>query len=298
MSKYNEVHTGCTLSEIELAERRKMQTTLILRSIGEELNRPLSVIDNNREYLKMHLDAREGAFSLEKTSVALADINSATLHLNRLIENFMEMAASLHGTMEPRLSQVNLCSVLQDVCADSTEIYKAIGITLTLDCNIAQKAYVVADRTFAERICLNLLSNALHACEDGQHVCFMLQETEGGYAMTVTDDGHGFPQERILTAFMPHRHERTLRNEGFERGGGMGLYLCGEYCRLMGWKISIHPQTVGTQVRIEIPRGEQPFSKNVTFYAAEHERQVQSQLSRMEVLRELRAIQGLEGLTR
>ncbi|MFI3169860.1 MAG: HAMP domain-containing sensor histidine kinase [Faecalibacterium sp.] len=277
---------------------RNEMNTLILRSIGEEFNRPLGLIANNCEYLQMHLNHPDGIYSKEKANDALADINSATLHLNRLLENFVEMTASLHGALNPSMQLVDLVSVLKSVCADSAEIYRAIGITLTVECEGLTQASVIADRGFAERICLNLLSNALHACTEGEHVVFSLIEREEGYLLTVTDDGYGFPPDSVLTAFMPCHHRGCVRSEGFERGGGMGLYLCGEYCRLMGWNINISLQEPGTKVALEIPRNEQVYNKTACFHASEYETQMQSQLTRMAVLRELRAVHGLEGLRR
>lgn len=280
----------------EVLVREKIN--LILRSVGEELNRPLALIDNNREYLQMHLNGQHKQFSKEKVNAALADISSATMHLNRLQENFVEMTACLHGTLSPVLGLIDLVAVLRGVCKDATEIYRLLGIDLVMDIGDFESAFVFGDRTYAERICLNLLSNALHACTAGEHVTFQLLPTKTGYVLSVKDDGYGFPPESVLSAFEPCQERGFLRPKGFERGGGMGLYLCGEYCRLMNWKISIALENPGTKVSLEMLRGEDVYCREVTLHTSEYEQEVQAQITRMEVLRELRAVPGLESLRR
>ncbi len=269
---------------------------MMLRTIGEEFNRPLGLIANNCEYLQQHLTRAGEGYSLEKAQGALTDISNATLHLNRLFDNFVEMNASLHGVLKPAMELVDLVSVLRCVCADSEEIYRAIGIHLRCDVGELTQALVVADRTYVERICLNLLSNALHACTEGEHVTFALCETEGGFALTVTDDGYGFPAENILVAFSPAQNRAMTPAGGFERGGKMGLYLCGEYCRLMGWEIGIALKEPGTQITVAIPRNDEIHLHSVCFHSSEYETQVQAQMTRVQVLRELRSVPGLEGL--
>lgn len=269
---------------------------MMLRTIGEECNRPLGLIANNCEYLQQHLTRDGAGYSAEKAQTALTDISNATLHLNCLFDNFIEVNASLHGVLQPAMELVDLVSVLRSVCADSEEIYRAIGISLQCDVGELSQALVVADRAFVERICLNLLSNALHACTEGEHVTFALQETAGGFALTVTDDGYGFPAENILVAFAPAQNHAMTPAHGFERGGKMGLYLCGEYCRLMGWQIGIALKEPGTQISIDIPRNDDIHLKSVCFHSSEYEMQMQAQMTRLQVLRELRSVPGLEGL--
>ncbi len=287
---------GKTPEQMELLQNE--MTTMMLRSIGEEFNRPIGLIMNNCEYLQSHLAREKANYDPERVTQALGDINTTTIHLNRLVENFIEMTAGMNNVLNPATQLVDLSAMLGDICADSAEIYQSIGISLQVDVSAAPRALVVADRTFAERICLNLLSNALRACTEGEQVCFALAENEAGYVLTVTDDGYGFPPENILLAFSPFQGRTGARAKGFERGSGMGLYLCGESCRLMGWKISISLKDPGTCVRIEIPRNEQVHMQGVCFYSSEYEAEIQAQSTRMEVLRELRTVAGLEALRR
>ncbi len=271
---------------------------MMLRTIGEEFNRPLGLIANNCEYLQSLLPFGQSAEAQETAKTALADINTSALHLNRLMENFIEVNASLHGVLTPAIELVDLVSVLRGVCADSEEIYRAIGIHLQCDVGTLKQALVMADRAYAERICLNLLSNALHACTENEHVVFSLRETETGFTLQVTDDGYGFPAENIVMAFSPMQNRTKRPANGFERGGKMGLYLSGEYCRLMGWSIKIACKEPGTQVSIDIPHNHNAYCRNICFHSKEYEQEQQEQLTRMQVLRELRTVPGLEHLRR
>ncbi len=299
MKRYYEMENNDTLrTEPTAADLQPELIKMMLSSIGDEFNRPIGLIYNNCEYLQMHLKEDKANYSPEKMSAAVADISCSVMQLNRLAENFMAMTAIMQDVVCPDVQLVNLVDMLQDLCTDSEEIYRAIGITLQLDIRSKPRSLVVADRTLAERICLNLLSNALQACTEGEHVVFKLEELETGYVLTVTDDGYGFPPEQVLVAFKPFQYRGFKRAKGFERGNGMGLYLCGEYCRLMNWKIGITPKNPGTEVRIEIPRNEKVMSEKVQVNCSIYEAELQHQVTRMEIIRELRTIDGLEGLRR
>ncbi len=300
MQVFNEKHGE--LDESQYQEQPVGAQTEILKlavhSIGEEFNRPLGLIYNNCEYLNDHLARESGSFSHERTMESLADISHATLHLSRLVDNFVSMTASLNGVLCPSMQLVELRSMLQSVCKDATEIYSALGITLSLEIDFDAQVFVMADRTFAERICLNLLSNALNACSQGERVVFTLVQNENGVVLTVEDNGYGFPPQRVLSAFDLVQNRTSVREKGFERGGGMGLYLCSEYCRLMGWKIAIKACDPGTCVWVEIPKVGDDVRINACFHSSEFETLCSAEETRTAVLRELRTVRGLETLRR
>ncbi len=319
-----------------IAPRTKNQMIeVMLQSVATEFDKPLDLIALNCEFLSQSLAAKivedAGEHVLEKSVAnttekaiekstaptvepaltkstklsdetiaamrdSIADISDSALYLNRLVANFVEMTLCLQGALTAEHQQVDLCSVLQDICADSAEVYRAIGVKLAVDCGQSTSLCTVADRAFVERLCLNLLSNGLRACSGAGTVAFSLCAGEDEHVLRVTDDGCGFPAAAALSAFEPMQGRCLPHKEGFEHGAGIGLYLCGEYCRLMGWRIAIVPQTRGTMIEVRIPAVREEALSALRFHSSEHEQTYQKQATRRAVLRELRTVPGLAHL--
>ncbi|MBQ7860418.1 MAG: HAMP domain-containing histidine kinase [Faecalibacterium sp.] len=269
---------------------------LMLHAVSEEFARPLNLISLNREYLQMHLEQNRAEYSHETVQQALQDIETATEGLHRITDNLVAMCACLCTAVTPQTEWLDLRSMLQGICAEQADIYRAIGVTLQLDCTDEEQYIVQADYLLAERVILNLTSNGLRACKKGGVVTFGLCAAEDGVSLTVSDTGCGMPPEQLQNLFQPFvKQENTA--PGFENGPGIGLYLCGEYCRMMGWKISVQPQKNGTCIRMLIPQGGQLPPDSVVLHSP-LQQEMRLQHLRGAALRELRTVPGLQNLGR
>jgi len=266
----------------------------MLHSVSEEFARPLNLISLNREYLQMHLQNNGGAYSHSSVMQALRDIEAAADSLNCITDNFVAMCACLCTAVTPRTEWVDLESILQGICDQQADIYRAIGVRLELHCAPGSRYVVLADYRLAERVLLNLTSNGLRACAAGGTVRFELQPAEEGFSLSVSDDGCGLSPQQAQTLLQPFKQQQDYK-PGFESGAGIGLYLCGEYSRLMGWKLTLPPQAKGSCIRILIPQEEQAGPESVVLHSAAQQ-QVRRQHLRAAVLRELRSVPGLEQL--
>ena len=121
-----------------------------------------------------------------------------------------------------------------------------LGVELTLDYGGWTACRVMADRNDAELLCLHLLSNALRACSAGGKVRLMLRRSESFWQLTVMDNGCGLP-EAGEDAWLENRR-------CFLGGAKLGLLLCRECCRRMGWGLRVEraPEK-GTQAVVTIP---------------------------------------------
>ncbi len=266
---------------------------LMLHSVASEFARPLSLIALNREYLQTHLEHSGPDYSREKVAQALTDIEDATVCLNRLADNFVDVCACLCSAVTPHSELLDLRSLLESVCADSAEIYRAIGVRLQLVCSDEEHYLIYADSILTERVLLNLLSNGLRACAPGGCVVFALNRRADVLELTVSDDGCGISPAAAAAAFEPFKQPEHS-GEQFQGGAGIGLYLCGEYSRLMGWKIDIRPAQPGTCVTLEIP-AQQNAAGQLCFHSP-LEQLTAWQATRAAVLRELHCVPGLERL--
>ena len=203
----------------------------------------LGLIGRNCEYLEQHL-ARVGTD--EQSRQAVSDISAATARLERTFNELMSALEYLRADQPPRLYPVDLCELLQQVAAQADMVRAQLGVTLELDCGGWTACRVLADRDDVERLCLHLLSNALRACREGGSVKILLRRSEAMWQLTVRDDGCGLPGSGG-DAWLENRRS-------FLGGAQLGLLLCRECCRRMGWGLSVEPAPEkGTQAVVTVP---------------------------------------------
>ena len=113
-------------------------------------------------------------------------------------------------------------------------------------CGGLEQCLVWGDREMAEQICFHLLSNALRAAAPGGNIQVCLRQTGQDIRLTIEDDGCGLP-EAGEDAWLENRR-------CFLGGAKLGLLLCRECCRRMGWGLRVEraPEK-GTQAVVTIP---------------------------------------------
>ena len=203
----------------------------------------LGLVGRNCEYLEQHL-ARVGAD--EQTRQAVNDISAAAARLDRTMNEVMTLLDFLRAEEPPQLSPLDLCQMLQQIAAQADMVQEQLDVELTLDYGGLTSCRVMADCSDAELLCLHLLSNALRACGTGGKVQLTLRRCESFWQLTVLDDGCGLPETS---------REAWLENRRcFLGGAGLGLLLCRECCRRMGWGLRVEraPEK-GTQAVVTIP---------------------------------------------
>ena len=118
----------------------------------------LRIMDQNREYLQMHL-ARTGD---ERTRQALEDMGQESIRLERTLREMMGLL-EVEMNDKPPMKPVDLCWILMEAAQIAPEIEKQLGIRLIVDHSPFRRCYVKADAQEAEQLLFHLLSNALRA---------------------------------------------------------------------------------------------------------------------------------------
>ncbi len=222
---------------------RRLITAEQQKRIEEICFRSLALIGHNCEYLEQHF-GRTGAD--EPTRQAVADINTAAVQLERTLNEAITLLEFLREDTKPQLYLIDLCELLRQVETQADMIRAQLGVDIRLDYGGNTVCCVMADYRDAELLCLHLLSNALHASREGGSVSIALHSTQTGWQLTVTDDGCGLPGEDVQAALENHR--------SFLGGAQLGLLLCQECCRRMGWSLQLEPAPEkGTQAVVSIP---------------------------------------------
>lgn len=272
-----------------LSEQEKNRyRDLLLTVVGTEFAQPLNLIQMNREYVAMHLS--RGCGDSPAVQQALTDMDLAAMRMNRLLNNCMDLLACLEDDAVPQWVPLDLGAVLQDLVRETEGLSQIYPAQIQADCPL-DTLCVTADRAMAERVFLNLLSNALRACSSGGHIRITLRSGPDGGEICFTDDGCGVSADFAARAFAPDAAPIRPRQAGFAGGAGVGLCLTGMYCRLLGWQPTMQPVAGGTCVRLRIPADRIAADRRLVFRSGESE--WERARRRQAVLLELRTVPGL-----
>lgn len=259
----------------------------LLQALPKECIRTLNQISLNLEYSQRCLKDRDGQLPAEDLRQSLLDAGAAANRLDRTLDCLFQFLACAQGGPAPCWEPVELCGELRGICADREAIYKNIGVRVTLDCGGAETLYAAADRAWLECICLQLFSNALRACDKGGQVELRLCPGEQEHRLYVTDDGCGLPEAAPM----------SKNREHFVGGAGLGLRLCREYCRLLGWTLELTPRPEGgtcAVLHIPVQEAAAPPNGPLHFRSGVWEAKQREDSLRHAVRRELRSVPGLE----
>lgn len=210
----------------------------------------LTLISRNCEYLDQHL-ARTGAD--QESRQAVTDISAASAQLDRTVNEVMTLLEYLRAEELPHLYPMDLCDLLQQIAAQADMIQEQLKVELTLDYGGWTTCHVLAERSDAELLLLHLLSNALRACSEGGKVQIVLRRSESFWQLTLLDNGCGLPDSG---------EDAWLRNrQCFLGGARLGLLLCRECCRRMGWDLRVEQRAPekGTRAVVTIPLCDEPM---------------------------------------
>lgn len=191
----------------------------MLSVIGHDLRSPLTG-------LMRAADDAPGAFAREASRTGRA--------LLLLIEDLVLWARLRAGT---RVEAVHSASA---VLASAVALHRSLaehgGIALETEMP-AEELRVVTDLVLAQTLVRNLLANALKFAQ--AHVTLRLEAVGDGVRFTVGNDGASPPPE-IMARFA------LGENEPLSASNGLGLRLCREICRALGYRLELGMAADGT----------------------------------------------------
>ena len=157
---------------------------------GDVCFHALGIIDQNREYLQMHLLASADL----PTRQALSDIQIESARLDRTVRNAITLY-QLENEELSELQPLDLCGLLEKAGRLAPDIQRSLEITLTAESGGIEHCAVMGVPDEAEQLLLHLISNALRACDAGGRVWVSLKQKKTGVALRVEDNGYGLMEE-------------------------------------------------------------------------------------------------------
>ena len=236
----------------EEANKAKLQ---FFTNISHELRTPLTLIADPVNYI-IHDDNLN---SQQRSMLQIVQRN--VLVLTQLVSEILDFRKVQNGKMELRLSDFNLSESMKQwiMLFSASAQKKHIAISM----NAPDAVMLRADQDKIERICYNLLSNALKYTSEGGEITLTAKEENGRVMISVADNGCGISSDEL-----PYIFDRFYQAKNAGRGTGIGLAIVKAFTELHHGEVSATSvEGKGSTFTIHIPvrqKGEvtnQPIEK-------------------------------------
>ncbi len=217
-----------------------------LRSLGElsagvahEIRNPLTGIATTAQVLRELL--ADDTDKIKYINVILEEIR----RLDGIITSLLQFARPL----TPRPAELSINGVIDEAVMLVSDKAKEAGVDICVEKKLEDDGCFL-DRDQIKQVVLNLVMNAIEACDKGGGVSVSLgaAEDQAGIVMLFEDDGCGISRETSDKIYNPFF---TTRSEGT----GLGLSITRKIIENHGGSISHEGRTEkGTTFRVRLPR--------------------------------------------
>ena len=194
-----------------LDESDRLYKTLF-NSISHELRIPVAAIMGASDTIV------NTNVSHKVLSALTREIFTASLRLNRLIENLLNMSRIESGHISPRTDWHDINDLINKVTTDLTDELKPFSLRVEID---QEMPLVRLDFGLMEQVLYNLLYNATQYAPATSEVTIRCSYSAGNLNLEVSDQGPGFPEDELKDIF-----RKFYRIRGSHSGGlGLGLSI-------------------------------------------------------------------------
>lgn len=201
----------------------------LLNSVSHELRTPLTAIQGSVENL------RNAAIEAQTESrmLLLDDLQGATLRLNHLVANLLDMSRLQSGKLELHRDWCDVGDILRAAIKIVERELQSYPLKLSLPSELPP---IQADFGLLEQCVLNLLHNAFRYTPVGTSLELGAEaDLSGHLRLWLRDQGPGIAED-----ILPHIFETFYRGQPEKSGGtGLGLSICKGLVEAHGGKISV-----------------------------------------------------------
>jgi signal transduction histidine kinase len=217
----------------QTADAANRHKTSFLSMMNHELRTPLQTIITRSMWMAQHPELY-GATEIPPTyKDDLEQVNRSAEHLQRLIDNVLDLSKIEAGEIDLELCAVPPVAVLDEVITASKSLLQP-NVQLHAQFPASLPAIQV-DSLRLHQVLSNLLSNACKFCAQGQITVNAIVDGEM-LRFSVADTGIGIPLEAHRELFNPFKQatRHIVRQYG---GSGLGLSICEKLVQLHGGTI-------------------------------------------------------------
>jgi two-component system sensor histidine kinase KdpD len=223
-----------------LNESDKLYKTLF-KSISHELRIPVATIMGASDTLLMHTYPEETQRKL------YTEINTASIRLNRLIENLLNMSRLESGRITPHLDWCDVHDLANKVADNLKQELMPFKLSTVIPSDMP---LVFIDFGLIEQVLNNLVLNATQNTMAGTNIRLKFFFDQGALTIQVMDRGKGFPASELLSVF-----DKFYRGKDAKAGGtGLGLSIVKGYVEAHGGTVIAENRKNGGAIfTIKIP---------------------------------------------
>ncbi len=210
----------------QMEERRRLNA-----AFAHDLRTPLTVLKGYDELLQAGEDSQ-----VRSVAVTMGK------HIARM-ERYVDSMSQLQRLedRQPEYQRISLSELLTQIEENANIICRENDKKICLR-NQAVSGHFRLDGMFLSQVCGNLVANAARYADT--QVTLILEERDGGLALTVADDGPGFNGKMLREAWNPYVTGEERREEHF----GLGLYICRLLSERHGGWLKVENGTSGAKV--------------------------------------------------
>ncbi len=216
---------------------------ILLNSLSHELRTPIATIIGSIDTIQ----EQEIILSKAHKKELYNEISTAGLRLNRQVDNLLNMSRLEAGILKPSLDWFDINELIFKVINQNQEFTQHHHISFTPQ----QKLHLIwTDGGFLETILQNLIYNALQHTPKNTTVLIDTDFKIDSLEIQVSDNGLGFPKERIASVF-----DKFYKLNNLATGGtGLGLSIVKGFTEALGGTVSLtNKKTGGALFIIKIP---------------------------------------------
>lgn len=214
------------LDRLEAAFEREKQFT---SDASHELRTPISVILSQADF------ALAASDDPQETLRALQAIQAQGKKMAALVARLLELTRADNQTLRLEQEPVDLATLCETVAEELAERAAKRGISI--HCSLQPEVVLEGDQTLLTRLVMNLVSNAISYGREHGYVRILLEQTDAGIRLSVSDDGIGIAPEHIPRIF--DRFYRVDPSRSGAQGGSAGLGLA-----MVRWIVQSHGATI------------------------------------------------------
>jgi two-component system sensor histidine kinase KdpD len=194
-----------------LNESDKLYKTLF-NSISHELRIPVATIMGASDTLLMQSYPEETKLRL------YTEINTASVRLNRLIENLLNISRLESGMITLRYDWHDVHDLVNKVTDNLKQELSLFKLSVIIPADLPM---VYIDFGLIEHVLHNLILNATQHAPHGSRIRLKFFFDNGFFTMQVMDRGNGFPETELTSVF-----NKFYRGKEAKAGGsGLGLSI-------------------------------------------------------------------------
>ncbi len=190
--------------------------SLFLSAVSHEFRNPMTLIMTNTGYLRLRLDH----LGKDDILTRLSNIDRQVNRLSAIVDEVSFISRSQTGQITLKPKHINPVEYLKKTTAEIAAIHADKYIEFIFEPKGAVAATIAIDEYLMDRICTNILGNAVKYSEQGSQVVVRYECAPAAFEFEVQDFGRGIPQED-----QEHLFEVFYRGTNVEGISGTGLGL-------------------------------------------------------------------------